>query len=341
MRITQKPFKILSIDGGGVKGLFSAAVLSEIEKKLDHPISDYFDMICGTSTGGIIALALAQKTPAEQIVEFYKTDGPKIFPFKNPESILKMVKQGFIKGNYSNQPLKTALDSIFGTAEMKDSQNLLCIPSFNLTTGKPCIFKFPHKEGGFYRDKHLKMVDVALATSAAPTYLPIHKIGNEQFIDGGIWANNPALCGLTEALTYFIGTEKPIQTADGEAFFDSYQILSIATPSFNNGKVWMKKNPSFFGWKGDLLNAAMDGQSFFTNFFLSPVSESAKPKGLFHRIEYPDFSAAHQKMISIDKADATALQVLEATGRSVGCEYNSSKNHLIQPFFFNHKTYNF
>lgn len=139
--IEYKPCKILSIDGGGIKGLFSAEILSGFENYYGNPISDYFDMICGTPTGGIIALALSIKVPTNEIVDLYKNDGPKIFPYKNSlYQTYALCKQMVVNSKYSNTQLQKSLYGVFGESRMKESNNQLCIPAYNLNQGQPTVF---------------------------------------------------------------------------------------------------------------------------------------------------------------------------------------------------------
>ena len=177
----EKVFKILTIDGGGIKGLYSAQILRHFEEKFECRISDYFDMLCGTSTGGLIALALSLKIPAADICDFYDNEGPKIFTnFQKIKIRGKKYSNGTIKqvcngGKFRDTQLKKSLTTIFGDKRIRDSNNLLCIPSYNITEARPFVFKFDHKEGDLNRDNKAFYVDVALATSAAPTYFPWRK----------------------------------------------------------------------------------------------------------------------------------------------------------------------
>ena len=189
-----KIFKILSVDGGGIKGLYSSKILEHLEEKFQCSISDYFDLLCGTSTGGLIALALSLKIPAKEISDFYDKKGPKIFPkFRKVTFLGKTYSRGTIKqlisgGKFSDKNLKEALIDIFGEKKIGESNNLLCIPSYNITEARPFIFRYDHKEGKLNRDNKALYVDVALATSAAPTFFPMVDIpyyDNKQFIDGG------------------------------------------------------------------------------------------------------------------------------------------------------------
>lgn len=126
-----KAFKILCVDGGGIKGLYSSTILEHLEQRFG-PISDYFDMICGTSTGGLIALCLALKIPATEISKIYEEHGGIIFPKRT--LLGGIIRQTFWKGKYSDQPLKQVLNAVFEEKTVNDLQNLICIPSYSLNT---------------------------------------------------------------------------------------------------------------------------------------------------------------------------------------------------------------
>jgi patatin-like phospholipase/acyl hydrolase len=219
MEQTQKSFKILSIDGGGIKGLYSSTILQILEERYNCKTYDCFDMLCGTSTGGLIALALSAGKTAKEISDMYVYHGASIFPQKWN----RFLKQIFGGGKYTNNFLQNHLNSFFGDKTLNDSEKLLCIPAFNYTESVPCVFKFDHKEGNLAKDKSIKYVDVALATSAAPTYFPIYEIEalNKQYIDGGVWANNPALVGVIEALCYFLSIT-PTSPAQAFVSWDTF-----------------------------------------------------------------------------------------------------------------------
>ena len=175
----KKKFKILSIDGGGIKGLYSAQVLAKFEESFNTRLSDHFDLICGTSTGGIIALGVSAKIPMKNIVEFYENYGPKIFSSNWKRlgtfgNLMLGFKQAICKSKYSQESLQEALTSVFGSKTISESHNLLCIPAYNLTDASPRIFKRDY--GSLNQDNNKTYVDVALATSAAPTYFPIKEI---------------------------------------------------------------------------------------------------------------------------------------------------------------------
>lgn len=341
-------FKILAIDGGGIKGLYTATVLAKIEEKFDCRIADYFDMLCGTSTGGLLALALSLRIPASTLVDFYKKEGPEIFGLDNLISnAFRTFKQTLFGGKYNDDTLKAAITGVLGDAAlMSDANTLLCIPSFNLMKGTPRVFKFPHLEGEVPLEKYGRMVDVALATSAAPTYFPIATIDNDYYIDGGVWANNPTLCGLMEALEYFIGNDKVLLGPNDGKKFTSYSILSLA--SISERADWTtrgifgftkRRHRSFIGWRDKLFQTSLDAQSHFANNFASKLTTSTAVPGRYHRIESPVLSPEHYKIIGLDKASKASLIQLESFGRSVGDHYCTRAVSSIRPFFSTPKQY--
>lgn len=188
------PFQILTLDGGGIKGIFSAAVLAALEDDFNCEIRDHFDLIAGTSTGGIIALALGLGIRPRGILDFYVRTGPSIFPRGHLRDLLKWVRV-----KYSEAPLERAVKECFGERLFGESAKRLVIPSFNLGDDEVYIFRTAHHEK-LRRDYKEPAWKVALATTAAPTYFPSHRsIGSIRLIDGGVWANNPTMVAVTEA----------------------------------------------------------------------------------------------------------------------------------------------
>lgn len=333
MEPVPKVFKILSIDGGGIKGLYSARVLDHFEKKFDCHISDYFDMLCGTSTGGLIALGLSLKIPASELVDFYVNQGPKIFPDRTKNIFLRAYdtfRQTVWKGKFSDKYLRKALEEVFQERIIGESKNLLCIPSYTITEARPWIFKYDHGELG--RDNKAKYVDVALATTAAPTYFPVAEIeyyNNKQFIDGGVWANNPTLVGFIEALDYFVGQGKE---------FDSISILSLSSLSVTGGKkTGLKRQRPFIKWKNELFETSMTGQSEFTNYFMSKIKEITDIKVNYVRIPSIPIASEQESLIQLDVASKRAINLLLGKGDDQGNIYE--KRPEIKAFFEHKKLY--
>jgi len=188
--------KILAIDGGGIKGVYPAAFLASIESHIDGRVADYFDLIVGTSTGGIIALGLGLGMTAHDVLGFYKQYGPEVFP---GHPILRHLRQ-VVQSKYSASPLKQALIETFGERRLGESTKRLVIPSVDLISGNVYLFKTAHRSN-YRNDYRVKAVDVAMATAAAPTYFPIHWFQSGlPLVDGGMWANNPTGLAVVEAI---------------------------------------------------------------------------------------------------------------------------------------------
>ncbi len=188
-------FQILSLDGGGLKGIFTASILVYWEKRRSIRIVDHFDLITGTSTGGIIALGLGLGFSAQEILKFYLEEGEGIFPdefFGGPKQ--------WIKTKYSDEALNSALEDKFGDLRLGNSRTRLIIPAYNAQIGEVYLFKTAHHTR--LENDYLELArDVARATSAAPTFIdPFIKKSGLKLIDGGVWANNPLMVGVTEAL---------------------------------------------------------------------------------------------------------------------------------------------
>lgn len=189
--------RILTIDGGGIKGVCPASFLATVDNSIEGNIADYFDLIVGTSTGGIIALGLGLGLSAKEILTFYEEFGPVIFGGTRGNRWFRW--PGTTK--YSSAPLQKALETCFGNKKLGDSRKRLVIPSLNLENGKVHIYKTAHHPR-LELDYKEKVVDVALATAAAPTYFPTHHSSvGIPLIDGGIWANNPVGMSVVEAIT--------------------------------------------------------------------------------------------------------------------------------------------
>jgi patatin-like phospholipase/acyl hydrolase len=187
--------QILALDGGGLKGLFAAAVLADWERDRGISVRDHFDLIVGTSTGGLVALGLGAGMTPDEIVDFYVRKGRDIFP----RSLLSGARKWW-KAKHRSDPLKAALQEILGDRLLGHSKSRLVIPSYSLDEDEVYLFKTPHHPE-LRRDWRESMVDVGLATSAAPTYLPAARLRQHRLVDGGVWANNPCLIGVAEAVS--------------------------------------------------------------------------------------------------------------------------------------------
>jgi hypothetical protein len=331
-----KQFKVLSIDGGGIKGLYSAKILSLLEADLRRlhgdaaRIVDYADLICGTSTGGLIALGLALRIPAETICHFYEAHGPEIF--KGSQGRLALLRQTLFGGKFSDEPLRKALNELLQNRTIGDSECLLCIPTYDYTHGTYGVFRFDHKEGNLSRHNSLPMVDVALATSAAPTFFPLAQIEQEhntQYVDGGVWANNPSLVGLTEAISYFVGRGKP---------FEHLALLSIASMNYGSGRLpFLKRRRSFLQWAPDLFDLSLIAQSEFTDVFLGRLQSQQIIPMTYTRIPSAAISSEQQQYIKLDLAVPRSFALMNQFATAV--YYEHCKKPPVESFFAEPKLY--
>jgi len=331
-------FKILSLDGGGIKGLYAAKLLAQVEEKAGKLIGEYFDMICGTSTGGLLALGITNKIPCREIARFYEEHGPLIFPYETwIHRKLRFIDQICFGTKYGNEKLKAALKELLGDYKtMTDANHLMCIPSFNITKGRPSVFKKPF--GHYHRDGRFTMMEVALATSAAPTYLPAMTIEGDQFIDGGIFNNNPSMIGYTEAMDHFIGDNKPF--VPEAIIYENISMLSIGLPAQPIGeKPLTSSTKSFLKWKERLVGTAMTGSDYITEYQVKKLVEIGG--GYYYRLNPPQLSPNQLKHIQMDNTSKNAIHTLNTYGQDVGDDYTSTKWPEINKFFNNHKTYKF
>ncbi len=197
-----RAFRILAIDGGGINGIFPAAILSHLERNFlsGRTIGDYFDLVAGTSTGGILSLGLGAGLTATQMLDMYIEEGGDIFP---PER-RGMAGQArrYVTAQYDRAPLDSLLERILERKTLRDSKYRLLIPSTEGRYGEVWVYKTPHHPD-YVLDGDTPMSAVAAATSAAPTYFRAFEEDGYTFLDGGIWANNPTMAALVEALSCF------------------------------------------------------------------------------------------------------------------------------------------
>lgn len=249
-------FKILSIDGGGIRGVLPASYLAYIEEKLKDKdkIHEYFDMIVGTSTGAIIALALSLGISAKDILKLYEEKGSSIFPFRP-----RKFNFGFIIPKYSNKKLKKELKNLFKEETIiNDCKTRVCIPTINITRGKTVVRKTRHSKD-LEHDYLLPVWQVASESSAAPGFFPAFEDDNKcQYIDGGLWANNPTLIGIAEALKL------------------GYSLEQIKVLSLGTGKNLIHKD----GWKYKFLGLIGYGTS------LVEITFQTQSQGVYNTANY-------------------------------------------------------
>ncbi len=205
-------FQILSLSGGGIRGLYTVTVLADIEEMLaegdeNYSIARHFDMLAGTSIGGIISIGLASGLTARRMKELLYENRLKIFPnrpwYKLPG--VKLLHMAFGALYNSNTLIKILEDEI-GDKRIRESICYLCIPAVNGTNGQAKVYKTPHHPEKTWDGKK-RLIDAAVATSSAPTYFKPHLEDDNLMLDGGLVANSPSFIAYHEA-TSFIGIPK-------------------------------------------------------------------------------------------------------------------------------------
>jgi len=271
-------FKILSLDGGGVRGAFSAACLAEFERLLGRPLADYFDLIAGTATGAIVGAGLAVGAEAEEIVQFYLKHVPKIFTPAVPRRIqgwlgliAPLIRTVFrrrlgtevdylLQPKYCPGALRAAFEDAFGELTIADAtKSRLIIPSFDLSVGRTYVFKTPHLPRRT-RDRDFAIVDVLMAATAAPTYFPQVVIRPDSaFCDGGIWANHPGLVAYAEAMKIRDRCRRKGLDCTFDA--DEIEILSVGTGTCSYSLAPPPQGAGILWWNqhfADVVSSSID-----------------------------------------------------------------------------------
>jgi patatin-like phospholipase/acyl hydrolase len=300
-------FKVLAVDGGGIWGVIPAMVLAAIEEQTKRPISDMFDLVSGTSTGGIIALGLTKpgadgkaEKSAKDVVQLYVADGRTIFP----TSFLRGLHLGAIRGaKYDGKGLETALQEHFGDTRLKDALKPVLIPSYDIEKQVPVFFKSEKARAN--PDYDFSMRDVVRATAAAPTYFPPEKIDTADplnyfaLIDGGVVAGNPALCAYAEAM-------KMGKTADGVL------MVSLGTGQFRRPiKYADAVNWGQLEWAQPIINIVLQGSNATVDYQLQQLLQDDGPQQSYFRFQV-DFG----QNTSIDDASDSNLKYLMDLARA-------------------------
>lgn len=325
--------RILSVDGGGYLGLATASFLQAVEQRFEVSAAACFDLFCGTSTGAIIALALAAEKSASDVVALYERLGPSVFKPRPVRTGVLGQLQDLMKyrsrARHDNAPLRLALEQTFGTltlGELRAGGKRILITAFNVSTGGPRIFKTDHAPELILHDQYT-VVDVALASCAAPIYLPLVEIVDpvseirERFCDGGMVTNSPALLGFAEALSA-LGC-KP----------EEVRLLSLGTPRSDLAerptvltRAQVSLNRGYEGWKyGErIISIAMDGGAKVSHFALERIAKATGAR-------YERIDMASPPGVGLDIATPEATLALRTLGTD--CGRDTTTLARIAPFF--------
>jgi patatin-like phospholipase/acyl hydrolase len=285
----REPFRILSLDGGGIKGLYASTLLRLIEQQLKSgvAIGDYFDLVAGTSTGGIIAIGLGLRHSAAAIDNLYRNEGKLIFP-PGPALLRPMLRRArllkrFFRAGFDAKVLERCLYQVLGDSSFGDSANRLVIPAFLVPKAEIAVLKTDHHPD-FKNDHKMMAWEVARATSAAPTYFAGHESNGHIFLDGGLWANNPIMVAIVDAMSAF------------DITLDQIRILSVGTGSSPFEIPASATRLGFFSW-WQVHNAAIylttDNATAQAQLLLGPQSICRiEPGSIAHKIEMDDWIGA-------------------------------------------------
>ena len=264
-------FKVLSIDGGGLRGMIPAMVLAEIEARTGRPVAETFDLIAGTSTGGILALGLAlpgdggePRYAAQELIELYEKEGSRIFSHR--AGLLR----GAFEERYPAKGLEEVLREYFGDARLKDALTKVFVTSYEIQLRAPFFFRSERAKAE--ADYDFPMRQVARATAAAPTYFEPAKVEAKgpvdyyALVDGGVFANNPAMCAYVEA--------RSILKERGSTPLDESDLLVVSlgtgqlTDRFRYEKAigW-----GLLEWARPLIDVVFDGVSDTVDFQLKQL----------------------------------------------------------------------
>jgi patatin-like phospholipase/acyl hydrolase len=326
--MTEK-FKILSIDGGGIKGVFPAKFLTSLEEEIgEGQTHKHFDLICGTSTGGIIALALSLGIPAKEILKLYQNNAKTIFGNKN----WNFIKRPF----YSNKPLEKLIRDIFKKYHHSDEDPRindalekvkLLIPTYSLGDGATQVLKTAHTSD-LIMDKHIPMYMAAMATSAAPTFFNAYsnkfkRIGSDTFedfsnkVDGGVYANNPSMLGIIEATTRL------------KEELNNIQLLSIGTGQYRYEEAKTKKMWSVAYWvwikKKRIFELFMQSQSQLVHNSVN-ILHQYNQDFVYKRI---DLEFNHNFKVAMDDKNPEKLKRLAEKASRI---FQSESKYLLDTF---------
>lgn len=282
--------KVLSIDGGGVRGAVPAAILARWESESKIRVCDRFDLFAGTSTGAILAGALAAGTSAHELLELFVNDAPAVFTPQR-ETVLRraLTFKGIVLPAYSIDPLRRSLENRLGGLTLGECPRPLVISALDVISGNPKVFRSGHfPDDG---DREVRVVDAILASTSAPVLFPSTQVGLSTYVDGALWANNPALLAMIEA-----GGLSP----------DPANILSLGCgrPIWG-GKLGFGSNRGLIGWSLPLIPLLMTAQSDGVSLYMKRLM----PPERYLRID-PVFP---RHLAPIDRASSVPELIARAT----------------------------
>ncbi|MFT5446537.1 MAG: putative acylesterase/phospholipase RssA [Gammaproteobacteria bacterium] len=287
-------FQVLSLSGGGVRGLYTACVLEGLEARSGVALHECFDLIAGTSIGGIIAMGLALGRRASEVRELVQSASPRIFPSPTP---LWSGLRGLFRARFEVGPLREVIEAVVGAdTRLGDLRTPLLVPAVALTGGAAQIFRSPH-HGAHTVHADTRLIDVALTTAAAPMVFPIALIGNARYVDGGLIAHAPDALAVHEAQVFFGKRSDDIVLLSVGTTRDLTALAGGGNPS-RGLLYWMKK--------ARLADVVVGAQQSLS---LQMASESLGDR---HVIINTPRSREQGDSVALDRADETAIATLKS-----------------------------
>jgi uncharacterized protein len=287
--------RVLSIDGGGIRGIIPALVLAELERRAGRRIHELFDLIAGTSTGGILACALCapEALPAEQLVALYEEEGPKIFDRSVGQRIRSA--EGLLDEKYDADALDAALERFLSDKRLAEAKPDLIVPAYDMTEPGPYFFK-SRKARENPSEEDFPLSEVARATSSAPTYFEPLELGGRALVDGGVFAVNPAMSAFAEVLRF-----QPTQDV---------LLLSLGTGQRTRKRTFEDiKDWGLLKWARPILDTVFDGTSDAVDYQLTHALED----GRYWRLQVE----LDQASDDLDDAGENNLKLLRAHGEEL------------------------
>lgn len=262
--------RVLAIDGGGVRGVVPSAVLTYWETELGFATPDNFDLFAGTSTGAIVAASLAVGLNARRVLALFQERAPQIFSregLKFTERALSF--KGWALPAYSSEALRATLEQAIGGVTLGECPKPLSIACLDVVTGTTRVFRSAHHRGSG-GDRNVRIVDAVLASTAAPTFFPSAQVAGSTYVDGALWANNPALVALLDA-----------RDLSGEPV-EAQRVVSLGCGRMFWGKrVGFGARRGLVGWGAPLMSLMMAAQSEGTHLHV----ERLMPEDRYLRID--------------------------------------------------------
>jgi patatin-like phospholipase/acyl hydrolase len=336
-----KTIKILSIDGGGTRGLMPSTILHKIEQETGKAVTDLFDVIVGSATGGIIAAALAAGVPTDQIIDIYLNKASYILPGNFFRRVWNPVN--LFAPKYPNKNLKQLLEEKLGCAstlgdvyEKYGKKTIFLLASLHLSPelqqGETPAFKIKIYNSAFVNDHKENLVDVALRTSAAAVNLPIY----QNFGEGGNYANDPALIGFSFCLNGNKGAEGTGFHGSGNlglgADIQDMRMLSLGCGSDGGSFIEKKKigkgNWGLIKWMGHLVNLVIDTNMVYSQYLMCEMLDEKRYLRVnpYYKAEQaPD--VLKNKKLRIDVQEKEQLEAIKSYAEST---FEKEKDRIME-----------